>query len=74
MPNPALGGKLDVMERSVLEYTVLPNQPSKLERYELMLETLGISNDTGRMVATGSEIIQALNKALELAPRARTRP
>ncbi len=72
-PNPAIGGQLDMTGRSILEYTVLPSQPSKRERYELMLETLGISNETGEMVATDDEIMQALNRALELAPRARGR-
>ncbi|MCZ2343633.1 MAG: hypothetical protein LC104_17845 [Bacteroidales bacterium] len=74
LPNPALDGQLDSTGRSVLEYIVLPNQPSKLERFELMLETLGISNESGQLIADDSEIMQALNKALELAPRARTRP
>lgn len=72
-PNPAIGGKLDQTGRSVLHYTILPDQPSKLERFELMLETLGISGGTGKMIATDSEIVQALNKALELAPRSRAR-
>lgn len=72
-PNPAIGGQLDITGKSILEYTVLPSQPSKLERYELMLETLGISNETGKLVADDREIMQTFNKALELAPRARTR-
>lgn len=71
--NPALGGELDMTGRSVLHYTILPDQPSKLERFERMLETLGISNDSGKLVATDGEIMQVLNKALELAPRARPR-
>jgi hypothetical protein len=71
-PEPALGGKLDVTGRSVLNYTIPPNQPSKLERFERMLDTLGTNE--GSLIATDSEIMQALNKALELAPRARARP
>lgn len=74
VPIPALGGQLDMTNRSILAYTVLPSQSSKLERHELMLKTLGISNETGQMVASDEEIMQALNKALQLAPRTRTRP
>lgn len=70
-PNPALGGQLDDTGRSVLEYTILPEQPAKRERFEQMLETLGAKE--GTLIAEDSEIMQALNKALELAPRARLR-
>lgn len=67
---PSMGGLKTMTGRSILEYAAPPDNPSKRERFELMLETLGISNDTGKMVATDSEIMQALNKALEVAPRA----
>jgi len=72
-PNPALGGKLDMTGKSVLCYPILPSNPSKLERFELMLETLGISNDSGTMAGTDEQIVNALNRALELAPRNRVR-
>lgn len=72
-PNPALGGGLDATGRTALTYSILPSETSKLERFELMLETIGISNDTGELIASDQEIFQALNKALELAPRGRGR-
>ena len=70
-PNPTLDGQPDHTGRSVLQYTVLPDQPSKRERFEQMLETLGAKE--GTLIAEDREIMQALNKALELAPRARFR-
>lgn len=72
-PDLALGGKLDMTGNSVLSYPILPSNPSKLERFELMLETLGISNESGTMVGTDEQIVKALNKALEVAPRNRAR-
>lgn len=73
IPNPALGGALDITGRTVLAYEVPPSDPSKFERFELMLETLGACDDTGLLVARDEEIIKALNHALDLAPRARGR-
>lgn len=72
-PNPALGGELDMTGRSVLAYEVPPSNASKFERFELMLETLGASNETGLLVGEDEQIIKALNHALEIAPRARSR-
>lgn len=72
-PNPALGGKLDATGLSELSYPILPSNPSKLERFELMLETLGVSNDSGAMIGSDEQIVKALNKALEVAPRNRAR-
>tara|TARA_R110002072_G_scaffold289831_5_gene457149 strand:- start:6331 stop:6597 length:267 start_codon:yes stop_codon:yes gene_type:complete len=72
-PNPALGGALDTTGRTIFAYEVPPSDPSKLERFELMLETIGASNDTGLLIAEDEKIIKALNHALEVAPRARTR-
>lgn len=73
VPDPALGGELDVTGRSELRYEISPSTPSKLERFELMLETLGASNETGLLVGEDEQIIKALNRALEIAPRARSR-
>lgn len=72
-PNPRLDGKLDHTGRSKLLFDSTPQEPSKLERYELMLETIGVSNETGLLVGTDEEIFKALNRGLELAPRARPR-
>lgn len=72
-PNPALGGALDTTGRTILAYEVPPSDPSKLERFELMMETIGASNDTGLLIAEDEKIIKALNHALEVAPRARGR-
>jgi hypothetical protein len=72
-PEPALGGVLASTGRSVLAYEVPPSDPSQLERFELMLETLGASNDTGLLVAEDEQIIKALNHALQVAPRGRGR-
>ncbi len=71
--NPALGGKLETTGRSILAFEMPPSDPAKLERFEVMLETLGASNDTGLLIATDEQIIKALNHALEVAPRARAR-
>jgi len=73
VPNPALGGELDMTGRSVLCYETLPDNPSQLERFELMLETLGASNETGLLIGEDEKIIKALNHALEVAPRTRER-
>jgi hypothetical protein len=72
-PRPEMGGVIDCTGNTILEYAGSPTQASKRERFEQMLESLGIPNETGKMIATDSEIWQALNKALELAPRARGR-
>lgn len=71
-PKPEMGGRLDMTGNTILEFPGFPTQASKRERFDRMLESLGIS-ETGKMVATDTEIWQALNKALELAPRARRR-
>lgn len=73
VPNPELGGALETTGRSILAYEVPPSDPSKLKRFELMMESLGVSNETGLLVARDEEIIKALNHALEIAPRARGR-
>ncbi len=73
VPNPALGSALDSTGRSVRAYEVPPADPSKLERFELMLETLGASNETGLLIGEDEKIIKALNHALEVAPRTRER-
>lgn len=72
-PNPALNNEPDTTGRTVLEYSILPDNKSKFERFELMLETIGASNETGLLAGTDEEIIKALNRGLELAPRARPR-
>lgn len=72
-PNPALGGALETTGRSILAFEMPPSDPAKLERFEVMMETLGASNDTGLLIATDEQIIKALNHALEVAPRARGR-
>lgn len=72
-PNPALGGELDMTGRSMLIYESPPNTPSKLERFELMLETLGASNETGVLIGEDEDLFKALNHALKVAPRARDR-
>lgn len=70
-PDPKMGGLLSFTGRTILAYTAPPGDPSKLERFELMLETLGVND--GTLIAKDSEIIKALNHALEVAPRARGR-
>jgi hypothetical protein len=69
----SLSGEPEPTGNSVLSYPILPRNPSKLERFELMLETLGISNDSGAMIGSDEQIVKALNKALEVAPRNRAR-
>jgi len=53
-PNPALNGELDATGRTLLSYTIFPAEVSKRERFELMLETIGISASTGtRLIRAG---------------------
>lgn len=70
-PDPKMGGLMSGTGRTILEYTTPPSDPSKMERFEQMLDSLGIND--GALIATDSEIIKALNHALEIAPRARPR-
>lgn len=72
-PNPNVKGGVDQTGRTILNYSILPENKSKFERFELMLESVGVSNETGILTGTDEEIIKALNRGLEVAPRARHR-
>ena len=73
VPNPNVEGGVDQTGRNILNYSVLPENKSKFERFELMLESIGVPNETGILAGTDEEIIKALNRGLEVAPRARPR-
>jgi len=68
----AIGGH-DMTGRSILTFESRPSDPSKFERYELMLETIGASLETGILVGEDEELFKALDKGLAMAPRSRSR-
>ncbi len=67
-----IGGH-DMTGRSILTFESRPSEPSKFERYELMLETIGASLETGKLAGEDEELFKALDKGLATAPRSRSR-
>lgn len=63
----------DMTGRSILTFESRPNERSKFERYELMLETIGASLETGILVGEDEELFKALDKGLAVAPRSWSR-
>ncbi len=57
--------------KEILDFTVIPSDESKRERHSMMLDSLNAIE--GRLVGSDEELFNSLNKALELAPRARLR-
>lgn len=73
IPNPNVEGGVDQTGRTVLNYSTMPEDRSKFEKFELMLESIGASNETGILAGTDEELIKALDNGLRVAPRARPR-
>ena len=66
-------GLHEMTDKSILQVEWLPDDRSKFERCELMLETIGVSLETDQFIGTDEQILKALDQGLAVAPRARVR-
>lgn len=66
-------GVHEMTGKSILQVESLPEDRSKFERCELMLESIGFSLETDQLIGTDEPILKVLDKGLAMGPRTRVR-
>lgn len=72
LPEERFGGELDSTGRTILAYETFLGDEKKRKSFERKLESVGVDDESSRIIGKDKEILIALDSALKRAPKPRS--